>query len=106
MRVSPQPEVTHQNQARGRGSSKPPLPEAAARDARRAEDRQSNRRSEGRPGATAVHCRTLLNDLQTSLGPRFQAQVLNLPSAAEQWARPRRASKPSRLRIYAAKATK
>lgn len=186
MRASPQPHIKHQNQVRGRGTWKAPLPESVAQDAHWAEDHQSIRRWEGRHGAAAGNCRTLLNgnrsclhrspralrtrtfnsvpkkhlphngprrrdticilhlgadngwrssglprnahapvavgfrqnhkvglraplhdqQRQTSPRPRFQAQVHNPSSAAERWARPRRASNPSRLRIYAAKATK
>ena len=117
MRVSLQPHVKHQLQVRGSSAGKASQSEAAARDARRAEDHPPIRRSEGRLSATAagdlrrryqVALRPLLHDTerQTSPGPRFEAQVRNLPSAVEQWAQPRQASKPSRLRNYAAKATK
>src|ERR1700723_2591530 len=117
MRVSLQPHVKHQLRVRGRSTWKASPSEAAAHVARWAEDYPPTQRSEGRLSATAagdlrprhqVGLRPLLHDTQrqTSPGPWFEAQVRNLPSAAEQGAQPRQASKPSRLRIYAAKATK
>src|ERR1700679_3809316 len=65
--MSPQPQVKHHDEVRGRGSWKAPLPEAVASDARRAENHQPIHASEGRGSATASYSRTPLDGHRSCL---------------------------------------
>ena len=68
--MSPQPQVKHHYEVRGRGSWKAPLPEAVASDARRAENHQPIHASEGHGSATAGYSRTPLDGHRSCLEVR------------------------------------
>ena len=108
--MSPQPQVKHHDEVRGRGSWKAPLPEAVASDARRAENHQPIRASEGRGRATAGYSRTPLDGHRSCLHcSPWALRTRTFNSAHEKHLSHNATGThdriPSRLRIHAGKAT-
>ena len=108
--MSPQPQVKHHDEVRGRGSWKAPLPEAVAHDARRAENHRSIRASEGRGSATAGYFRTLPDGQRSCLHCSPWALHMRIFNSVHKKHLSHIATRtqdriPSRLRIHAGKAT-